>query len=353
MKSKALEIAPKDNGVLKERGLIIDIGRKYYSLNFLRKLIDYMESLKMNALQLHFSDNEGFRLECVTLPEITSKEFLTKQEIKELIEYANARGIDVIPEFDSPGHLKRLLKFYPEWKMERSGEDSAVFPTERALDITNKQAVERVKRIIQEYMELFNTTNYFHLGADEYIEFTELEKYPALKKQAIIDYQNPNRQYDVFIDYINKLAEFVEQAGKTARIWNDGVYKKNQIMESKLKNSIQITYWTKHQSAMADVVTFLAKGHQVLNVNDNFFYFVLGEGAGYKYPTAQKILEQWSPELFPENQQLKKKQMQQVLGAYFAIWSDFPEALSEEEVLEMIQKPLAAQQQKIWQYGSL
>lgn len=76
---------------LKERGVILDIGRKFYSIDFLKELVDYMASLKMNALQLHFSDNEGFRLECETIPEITSEKFLTKQEMTDLIDYAEQK----------------------------------------------------------------------------------------------------------------------------------------------------------------------------------------------------------------------------------------------------------------------
>ncbi|EPE1312888.1 family 20 glycosylhydrolase [Enterococcus hirae] len=333
---------------LKERGVILDIGRKFYSIDFLKELVDYMASLKMNALQLHFSDNEGFRLECETIPEITSEKFLTKQEMTDLIDYAEQKGISVIPEFDSPGHLQRLLAIYPQWQMERKGEDSLIFPTNRALDITKKDAVAMIKKMIKEYAELFHRSDYFHLGADEYIEFSELDKYPALKAQAIAEYHDPTRQYDVFIDYINELADYVETLGKKARIWNDGVYKKGLLMKSKLKPSIQITYWTKHQATMSTAGEFLTRDHQLINVNDQFFYFVLGEGASYKYPTAQKIQDNWTIDQFPENQRLTNEQMKKVQGAYFAIWSDYPDALTEEEVLTMIKEPLAAQQQIIW-----
>lgn len=71
-----------------------------------------------------------------------------------------------------------------------------------------------IKKMIKEYAELFHRSDYFHLGADEYIEFSELDKYPALKAQAIAEYHDPTRQYDVFIDYINELADYVETLGK-------------------------------------------------------------------------------------------------------------------------------------------
>ncbi|MGL9756076.1 family 20 glycosylhydrolase [Enterococcus sp. DIV0197] len=331
-----------------ERGLSIDIGRKFYSPNFLKDLLDYMASLKMNALQLHFSDNEGFRIECETVPALTSSHYLSKIEIKELIAYAKQLGIEIIPEFDSPGHLKRLLSIYPEWQMERLGEDSDVFPSNRAIDITNQLAVNKIKEIIKEYLELFHDSHYFHLGADEYISFDELDRYPQLARKAEEIYQNPDRTYDLFIDYINDLATLVESTGKTARIWNDGVYKKNQKAESGLKKSIQITYWTNYNAQMADVQTFFEEGHQVLNFNDNYFYFVLGEGAGYRYPTGDKIKKEWKPTIFSGNQQITEEQLTKVPGIYFAIWCDFPDALTEEEVLQMIKEPLKVQQTMLW-----
>ena len=99
---------------------------------------------------------------------------------------------------------------------------------------------------------------------------------------------------------------------------------------------------------MATAGEFLTRDHQLINVNDQFFYFVLGEGASYKYPTAQKIQDNWTIDQFPENQRLTNEQMKKVQGDYFAIWSDYPDALTEEEVLTMIKEPLAAQQQIIW-----
>lgn len=334
-----------------ERGVSIDIGRKFYSSSFLKNLLNYMSSLKMNALQLHFSDNEGFRIECETVPELTSTHFLTKVEIKELIAYAKKIGIEIIPEFDSPGHLKRLLSIYPEWQIERLGEDSDVFPANRAIDITNQQAINKVKEIITEYLELFPDSRYFHLGADEYISFDELARYPQLTRKAEEIYQDASRAYDLFIDYINDLADLIESAGKTARIWNDGVYKKNQRMKSTLKKTIQITYWTNYSEQMADVQTFFNEGHQVLNFNDNYFYFVLGEGAGYRYPTEDKIKNEWNPMIFSGNQHITREQLTKVTGTYFAIWCDYPNALTEEEVMEKIKEPLKAQQAVLENYS--
>jgi hexosaminidase len=333
--------------LMQERGIMIDIGRKFYSVTFFKRLLDYMSELQMNSLQIHFSENEGFRLACDTIPEIVSKKHLSKKEMKEIIVYANERNIEIVPEFDSPGHLYRLIQCHPEFQIEYIN-DSELFPANRALDINNKSGVQIVKKIIREYLELFDSSKYFHLGADEYIDFEKLDNYPRFKKTALKKYNDETRQYDLFIDYINDLAQLIEENGKVARIWNDGIYKMNLASRSQLKTSIQISYWTRHNKNMAPVDTFIDKGHQVINFNDNFFYFVLGEGAGYKYPVAKKISENWNITLFPENQSVNLESMANVLGVYFAIWSDYPDALTEDEVFDMIKSPLKAQQEIIW-----
>lgn len=331
-----------------ERGLMLDIGRKYYSPEMLKELVDYMATLKMNALQLHFSENEGFRIECSSFPQITSPEFLTKKEVEGLIDYAEERGILVIPEFDSPGHLKHLLTFFPEWKLSNEEDGTQLIPANRGIDITNGEAVEAVKKIIAEYIALFSSSPYFHIGADEYVQFESLHKYNSIREKSNEAYGNEYQGYDLFMAYVNDLVQYVKGYGKKVRVWNDGFYKKNLKAEIQLDPSVQVTYWTKHDERMAEVGTFIEKGHELINFNDNFFYFVLGEAASYKYPTAEKIAEQWDVNLFAQQQFLSSSEMKHVVGTYFAIWSDCPASLSEEQVLAKIREPLKSQQEKLW-----
>lgn len=333
-----------------ERGVMIDIGRKFYSIEALKALIDYMAQLNMTHLQVHFSENEGFGLACDSFPELAAAEHLTKTEMKELIAYGKHQGIQLFPAFDSPGHLYQLLRLFPEWQVLRTGEDSPIFPANRALDIANPKAVAAVKTIIQEYLELFDESDYFHLGADEYIVLEELERYPTLIQLSQERYGDAARAYEVIIEYINELNRLIQKHGKISRIWSDGVYRKDLTCEIPLDPAIEITYWTNYHPAMADVSTFIEKGHNVLNFNDNYFYFVLGEAASYSYPTKEKIAKDWEITLFSGGQHLSSEEMHQVVGTYFAIWADVPKALSEEEVLQMIVEPLAAQQAKLWHF---
>lgn len=285
-----------DYPVMPERALHIDIGRKFYSEDWLLERIREMSRLRLNTLQLHFSENEGFRLMSESHPEVVSEQALTKQEMKAIILEAQRYHVDIIPSLDSPGHLGQALRTHPEWLLK----DSAGTPAPGALDITNPAARRFVLDLIDEYAELFAGSRYFHIGGDEFINFAEFDKYPQLAEYArnVLNISG-GTGVDTYIDYLNEVAEHLESKGWTVRAWNDGLYRADQTQRVTPKSSIQITYWTKWHPMMAPVEDILAKGHQVINYNDGYLYYVLGENAGYKYPTGEKIRTSWHPGLFP------------------------------------------------------
>lgn len=333
--------------IQKERALMLDIGRKFYDKQWICNTIDLLASLKMNTLQLHFSENEGFRIESSSFPKIVSTEYLTKKEVKELISYAKARFINIIPALDTPGHLQQLLRYYPQWRLEslqKTGHEKNC----RALDITNKDAVTGIKQLLLEYFELFSECYYFHLGADEFVDFDELEYFPKLQETARQKYGPTATGIELYIEYTNELIAFTHLHGFQARVWNDGFYRLNQPNHVELSKEVEITYWTKWHKHMAPVTTFIERGYRLINYNDNFLYFVLGEAAGYTYPTAQKISTSWRPVNFAQHQELNQEQMASVIGATFSIWSDLPDALSQTEVYQKITGPVTSFATQLW-----
>ena len=98
-----------------ERRLHVDCARKYISKDWFIRQIREMSYMKMNTLQMHFSENLGFRIECETDPSIVSDEYLTKEEVREILAEAKKYGINVIPSFDSPGHVDQILRAHPEY----------------------------------------------------------------------------------------------------------------------------------------------------------------------------------------------------------------------------------------------
>ena len=101
------------------RGLMIDASRHFMPVDVIKRNLDGMSAVKLNVFHWHLSDDQGFRVECKTFPKLTGMGsdgfFYTQAQIKDIIKYANDRGIRVVPEFDLPGHSTSWLVGYPEY----------------------------------------------------------------------------------------------------------------------------------------------------------------------------------------------------------------------------------------------
>lgn len=329
---------------IKERIVMIDIGRKYFSLADLKKAVRSLALFQFTHLQLHFSENEGFRIESKEHPEIVSEHFLTQAEITELIAYANTYFIEIIPDIDSPGHLKQVLKTHPEWQLVNDELDA--LPT--ALDISKPAAVTFIKSIYREYAKLFSESTYFHIGADEFIDFEVMEKYPRLTHFAQRKWGETATGFDAFTDYVNQIIAEVKKLGFTPRVWNDGFYRVNRHHLFDLSTDCEISYWTKWHKNMAPVTTFFKKGYNVINHNDNYLYYVLGEAAGYTYPTYEKIAEEFTLTTFSGKQLITATHKKQVPAVALSIWSDVPDAQTAPVVLDNIFWLEAALAEKVY-----
>lgn len=326
--------------------LMLDIGRKHYPLESLKEFVDMLAFFNFDQLQLHFSENEGFRIASDNYPWLASKEHLTKSEIRELLQYARVRHIEIIPDLDTPGHLKHALANYPNWRLTKLNEQGQLEKDERALDILNPEAVAFVKSLYKEYGELFQECRYFHIGADEFVPFDNLHDYPTLASYATEKYGPTASGIEVLIEYVNDLMAFVKQLGFIPMVWNDGFYRVNRDEKIHLEKDCLVSYWTRWNKNMASVDTFLKAGYEVINHNDNYFYYVLGENASYTYPTYEKIMENWEPNYFPQQQVIAKEQLQQVYGNAIAVWADIPQAKTVHEVKEDVFYLLAALMEK-------
>lgn len=98
---------------------------------------------------------------------------------------------------------------------------------------------------------------------------------------------------------------------------------------------------------MAPIESYLEKGYTVINHNDNYFYYVLGENASYTYPTYEKVMTDWHTDLFASQQEINPTYAAQVKATMLCVWSDIPKAKTENEVKQDIFYLLAAMKQKI------
>ena len=154
------------------RGLMIDVSRHFEPVRQIERTLDGMAMVKLNVFHWHLSDDQGFRAESKIYPKLTgvgsNAEFYTQEQMREVVEYARARGIRVVPEFDIPGHTVSWMVAYPQLGSSKGPfhlPDVAGIHDE-ALDPTREGTYLFLNRFIGEMAKIFPDA-YFHIGGDE------------------------------------------------------------------------------------------------------------------------------------------------------------------------------------------
>ena len=174
------------------RGFMLDEGRHFYGKDEIKKIIDIMAAYKMNRFHWHLTEDQGWRIEIQKYPKLTqvgawrdSKVcawgdvkpdgiryggFYTREDIKEVVEYAKERFVEIVPEVDIPGHSQAAVASYPEFLSCDPENKHEVWlwqgVSSDVINVANPQAVQFAKDVIDELTELF-PFGYIHLGGDE------------------------------------------------------------------------------------------------------------------------------------------------------------------------------------------
>ena len=150
------------------RALMLDPARNFLPVNELKFYIDQMVKYKFNVLQLHLSDDQGWSIWIETYPKLAGNRFYTKQDIQELVEYAEQRHVQVVPEIDVPGHTVSLLAKYPDMACihQREAEKIIGKTGHMMLCAGNEEVYVMMDDIIREVAGMFKSP-LMHLGGDE------------------------------------------------------------------------------------------------------------------------------------------------------------------------------------------
>ncbi|WP_168198855.1 family 20 glycosylhydrolase [Jejubacter calystegiae] len=338
-----------DYSLVKERGLLLDVARKYFPVAWVKKLIEHMAALKLNVLQLHLSDNEGFRLETSVDKDKYGVDFetpsvLTKNDILEIIQYAKERCISVIPEFDSPGHMANIIDKLQEHDADKYNDISSGILTKNNLNIKSALAKQIVSDIINEWADAFEGCPDFHLGGDEF--------YVSLLPLIF------GITHDDAVTYLNELSDQVIRKGMKPRVWNDEIFRDGWSVEPN-KNGV-ICYWSAtigfaingqviHLDHYAPVMDFISRGYQVVNANQNYLYY----SHGNYQPKPQEIYTEWTPLVFAgKNEGIDAQQviddLSQVVGALYCVWCDGGDSLEEDIIYQDIKLAIRSMSEKSW-----
>ena len=162
----------QDSPRFRWRGLMIDCGRHFEPMDVLKRNLDAMAAVKLNVFHWHLTEDQGFRMQSLVFPKLTTLGsdglFYTQDQARELVQYAAARGIRVVPEFEMPGHSAAWLVAYPELA-------SGTVPTgirrqfgisDTAIDPTREETYQFIAKFLREMVTLF-PDQYMHIGGDE------------------------------------------------------------------------------------------------------------------------------------------------------------------------------------------
>lgn len=302
------ERATTQNGKLAKRKIVsIDAGRKYFSPEQLKEIIDKAKEYGYTDLHL-LVGNDGLRfmLDDMSI-KVGDKTYssddvkraiehgtnayyddpngnhLTESQMTDLINYAKDKGIGVIPTVNSPGHMDAILNAMKELGIENPNFDYFGKKSERTVDLNNKQAVEFTKTLIDKYANYFSKkSEIFNIGLDEYAnDATNAKGWSVL--QADKYYPNegyPEKGYEKFISYANDLARIVKSHGLKPMAFNDGIYYNSDTSFGSFDKDIIVSMWTGGWGGydVASSKLLAEKGHQILNTNDAWYY-VLGRNA--------------------------------------------------------------------------
>ncbi|MER6356768.1 glycoside hydrolase family 20 protein [Streptomyces sp. NPDC001634] len=325
------------------RGFMLDIARKYFTAGWIEDRVRELGDLKYNELGLHFSDDQGFRIESTTHPEIVSKQHLSKAEVKQIVDLAASRHITVVPEIDSPGHLGAVIAAHPDLQLR----NASGVPAHGAVDISKPAAARIVDDLLDEYAGVFPGA-YWHLGGDEYQALMVSDpaaKYPQLAAAARAKYGPKAGVADLATGWLNDRANVMRAHARTMRAWNDGFYRASGVQPAK---DLEVAYWTGKEIGARRPTEYLGAGRKLLNYNDEYLYYVLGQPQTFVYPTGQRIYQQWTPRVVRGTTAVPARYDGQILGGVFAVWCDRSTAQTQNQVAAGIRLPLRALTQKLW-----
>lgn len=313
-----------------ERGVTVCACVINISPEWIDRLLEEMSYLKLNTVVMEM------KLKVDSHPETNTWSYYTKDDVAEFVAKAQERGIDVIPEINSPGHMEIWLENLPELQLTNpaTGEKDEV-----RMDITKEESFEFYTSLMDEYDEVF-TSEYWHMGVDEYMLGSGYANFPQVLEFARERFGKDATEDDLVAWYVNRVNQHVKDNGKTLRIWNDGVITDNAVVD--FDADIVIEHWNNAASEISPQ-TFVDWGHDIVNVS-NSLYMVRG---GYGVDSRGLYESGWTPTTFFDGEVTTGTD--QIRGARMSIWPDdgTPQE-AENTTEERMAEPMRLVAQATW-----
>ncbi|WP_281299136.1 beta-N-acetylhexosaminidase [Flavobacterium limnophilum] len=294
------------------RGLMIDAARHFLPVDVIKRNIDAMAAMKMNVFHWHLVDDQGWRIEMNKHPKLTQLasdgDFYTQEEIKNIVKYADERGILVVPEIDVPGHGTAILTAYPEIG-SKINFDKTTYSIERnagvfrpTLDPSNPKTYLLLSEIFDEVCPLF-PGKYFHIGGDENEgkDWDSNPKIQEFKKKYKLENNHELQTY-----FTMQLIPMLKKHDKELMGWEE-------IMTKNMSQDAIIHSWKGTNEGVAT-------GSSLVNAVKNGYKTVLSNG--YYIDLMQGVESHYLTDPMPKNTLLSAEEKARILGGEATMWSE-------------------------------
>lgn len=315
------------------RGFMLDCGRKFFPIHFLRDYVKFMAYYKMNTFQIHLNDNafprlynydykktySAFRLESELYPELTAQDgWYSKQDFISLQQLAEDNCVEIIPEIDIPAHSLAFSQYRPEIGSQEYGMDH--------LDLFNPVTYQFLDSLLTEYLGGDNPVfrgKRVHIGTDEY----------SNKDPKVVE------KFRYFTD---RYIKFVEKFGKQACIWGALTHAKGKT-PVKAENVVMGVWYNNY----AEPEEMIKQGYQIISIPDQYLYISPMSGNYYDYLNTQYLYNSWTPA------QIGKvnigEQHPSLLGGMFAVWNPhIVNGISSKDVHDRVFPAMQTLATKMW-----
>ena len=319
----------------RHRGLMLDISRNFRDKDFILKQLDAMAAVKMSTLHLHLTDDAGWRIQIDAYPELTRKAawrvgrnfeewrelgrqyseegsplasggYLTKADVKEIVEYAAARHIDIVPEIELPGHSGEVLAAYPELTCLRPDGGRLISGD---LCPGKDKTFEMFETILDEVLEMF-PYEYIHIGGDEASK-SGWKECPDCRHRMEAEHLKDVDELQSYL--VNRITRFLESRGRHAIGWDE-------ILDGGLAEGAAVMSWRGTQGG----ITAASMGHDVIMSPGDYCYFDSSQDAPFSQPksfSGYRPLEQVYS--FEPTDGIAEEYVVHLLGLQANLWSEF------------------------------
>ena len=297
------------------RGLMLDSGHDYQNLSFIYRYIDLMALHKFNTFHWHITDYGNWPLEIKGYPKLQNPStrrqgvrvgVYTQDQVREVVKYAAARYITIVPEIDMPGHSTPALLAYPELDCPGPSPIKSKCPV-WCYCVSNEKTYAFLETVLTQVLDLF-PSKFIHIGGDECPK-QHWKQCPSC--QAKIKSENLNSEMELQSYFVKRIEKFLNARGRRLIGWDE-------ILEGGLAPHAAVMSWR----GMEGGIKAAKAGHDVVMAPNQFIYF----DTFYKYLPLEKVytFDPIPPQLTPE-------EAKHILGAEGQMWSDYR---PKEELIE-------------------